>query len=181
LIVSAGWDKNVRLWDLEGNPIGKTFKDNTAGVNTAIFSPAGKYVVTAGKDGSVRWWDLNANKGRKLVEHKGEATSAVFSPDSRYILTGGKDETVRLLTLNNFLVFEFKEMMDTINSVSFSPDGKYIIIAPARGPAQLRLVDLGEIIDIVNLKGNVRDLREDEISTYNLHPGNQAQAPGVKK
>lgn len=180
-IISAGWDKTVRLWDLHGNPLGKPFKDNQDGVNRADFSPDGELVVTAGEDGSVRLWELKSNKdkGRTLGVHKGPVTSAVFSPDGRYILTGSEDKSVRLLTLNNFLVIEFKEIKDIIHSVSFSPNGKYILIAPARGPTRLRLIDPEEIIRIVNDKGSVRKVTYAEKDTYNLHQRSKVQAPGV--
>jgi WD40 repeat protein len=93
--------------------------------------------------------------------------TAVFSPGGKYILTGSGDKAVRLLTLNNFLVFEFTGFTDIIHTASFSPDGKYILIAPARGPAQLRLIDPEEIIRIVNSKG-IRPLTEEEKKAYNL-------------
>ena len=128
-----------------------------------------QFIVTAGLDGNVQLWDLKNNKNRTLGTHKGAVTSAVFSPDGRYILTGSEDKTVRLLTRNNFLVFEFKGFTDTICTVMFSPDGKNILIAPTRGPAQLRLIDPQEIIRLVNSKGNIRPLTADEKETYNLH------------
>ncbi len=168
-IISAGWDKTVRLWDLDGNLIGKPFSDNKDGVNTAAFSPDGHQVVTAGVDGSIRLWNFREDKRPTLGEHKGGATAAVFSPDGQYILTGSEDKTVRLLTLNNFLVIEFKDLKDIVHTVSFSPDGKNILIAPARGPAQLRLIDPEEIIRLVNFKGIVRKVTEDEKKIYNLH------------
>lgn len=169
-IVSAGWDKTVRRWDLAGNQLGESFKDNKEGVNSAVFSADGQFIVTAAVDGSVRLWDLKDNKkNRTLGTHKGEATSAVFSPDGEYILTGSEDKTVRLLTKKNFLVFEFTGFKDIIHTASFSPDGTYILITPARGPAQLRLIDQDEIISEVNRSGIVRELSYDEKETYNLH------------
>ena len=137
-------------------------------MRTAAFSPDGQLIVTGGMDGSVHLWDLKDMKSRTLGTHKEAVTSAVFSPGGEYILTGSEDRTVRFLTKNNFLVFEFKGFTEIIHSASFSPDGKYILIAPARGPAQLRLIDPQEIIRLVNSKGKVRQLSEDEKETYNL-------------
>jgi sugar lactone lactonase YvrE len=167
-IVTAGWDTTVRRWALDGNQIGAPFEDNSGAVNTADFSPGGHRVVTGSMDGIVRLWDLQTGSGQIFGAHKGAVTSAVFSPGGEYILTGSEDKTVRLLSLNRFLVIEFKEFNDIVHAVSFSRDGKYILIAPARGPAQLRLVCPDEIIRIVNEKGKVRQLSEDEKETYNL-------------
>jgi hypothetical protein len=70
--------------------------------------------------------------------------------------------------MNNFLVMEFKEWKDIIRSVSFSSDGKYILIAPAKGPAELRPIAPVTIIDLVNGKGKVRQLTDDDRLSYNL-------------
>jgi len=166
-IVSAGWDA-VRLWDLKGKQVKEPFQGNGKGFSSAAFSPDGQFIVIAGKDGAVQLWDFKNNKSRTLGTHKGEVTVAVFSPDGRFILTGSEDKTVRFLTRNNFLVFEFKGFTDTIKSAAFSPDGKYVLITPARGPAQLRLIDPPEIIRLVNNKGNIEPLSADEKETYNL-------------
>jgi DNA-binding beta-propeller fold protein YncE len=166
-IVSAGWDA-VRRWDITGKQIRETFQENGKGFSGAAFSPDGQSIVTAGLDGTVQLWDLKDNRKRPLGTHKEAVTSAVFSPDGRFILTGSEDRTVRFLTRNNFLVFEFKGFADIINSAVFSPDGKHILIAPARGPAQLRLIDPQEIIHQVNNKGNIKPLSADEKETYNL-------------
>ncbi|MCX6583031.1 MAG: hypothetical protein NT166_22875 [Candidatus Aminicenantes bacterium] len=166
-IVSAGWDA-VRLWDLKGKQVKEPFQGNGKGFSSAAFSPDGQFIVIAGKDGSVYLWDLKAGRKRTLGTHKGEVTVAVFSPDGRFILTGSEDKTVRFLTRSNFLVFEFKGFTDTIKSAAFSPDGKYVLITPARGPAQLRLIDPPEIIRLVNRKGNIEPLSADEKETYNL-------------
>ena len=167
-IISAGWDA-VRLWGLTGGQVREPFVGDGKGFSSASFSLDEQFIVTAGLDGNVQLWDLKNNKNRTLGTHKGAVTSAVFSPDGRYILTGSEDKTVRLLTRNNFLVFEFKGFTDTICTVMFSPDGKNILIAPTRGPAQLRLIDPQEIIRLVNSKGNIRPLTADEKETYNLH------------
>jgi len=167
-IVSAGWDKTVRRWNLEGNQTGGPFGDNPEALSTAVFSPGGNLVVTGSVDGSVRLWDVNTGKGQILGAHKGAVTSAVFSPDGQYILTGSEDKTVRLLNLNRFLVIEFKGFNEIIRTVAFSPDGKYILIAPARGPAHIRLVAPEEIIRVVNESGKVRSLNDTEKETYNL-------------
>ncbi|HLP46914.1 MAG TPA: WD40 repeat domain-containing protein [Candidatus Kapabacteria bacterium] len=166
-IVSAGWDA-VRLWDLNGNQVKDPFKSDIGGFSFAAFSIDGQFIVIASTDGSLHLWDLKNNKSRILGIHKEAATFAVFSPNGQYILTGSEDRTVRLVTRNNFLVFEFNGFTDIIHTSAFSPDGKYILIAPARGPAQLRLIDPQEIIHLVDSRGNIRPLTEAEKETYNL-------------
>jgi WD40 repeat protein len=165
-IISTAWDNTVRIWDLNGTVI--AINDTDTGIKTAAFSPDGKRVVTGSKDGTVKLWDLNLVEIQTLGKHEYAVNSAIFSPDGQYIFTGSNDHTVRLSTLNNFLVMEFKDWQDIIRTASFSPDGKYILIAPGNGPAELRPIDPLTIIDLVNGKGKVRSLTEDDRLSYYL-------------
>ncbi len=166
-VVTASWDKTARLWDMAGNRE-QEFKGHTDSVNTAVFSPGGKNIVTASKDETARLWDLEGNQIRAFEGHTGPVKSAMFSPDGKYIITASEDKTARLWDLNGIQVFEFKEFNDIIRIASFSPKtGKYILIVPAKGPAHLRLVNPGIIIEAVN-KQNVWQLDEETKKKYNI-------------
>jgi WD40 repeat protein len=165
-VVTASWDKTARLWDLETNK-SKGFKGHKDNVCTAVFSPNGKNIVTASKDGTARLWNLEGRQIRDFEGHTGAVRSALFSPGGQYIITASDDKTARLWKLNGIQVFEYKGFNHIIRRASFSPDGKYILIAPARGPAQLRLVDPEEIIRSVNER-NVWQLDTAAKKKYNL-------------
>jgi WD40 repeat protein len=59
-IVSASWDKSLKIWDLAGNCL-QTFVGHTAEVSSANFSPDGKQIVSASSDKSLKIWDLAGN------------------------------------------------------------------------------------------------------------------------
>jgi WD40 repeat protein len=165
-VVTASWDNTARLWNLEGNQIGKAFKGHGDSVNTAVFSPDGEKIVTASKDGTARLWDLEGTIIQDFEGHMGEVTSAVFSPDGKYIITGSVDKTARLWDLNGIQVYEFKGFKDTVKTASFSPYGGYILIAPASGPAQWRLVDTEAILD--SIARNIWPLDDETKRKYNI-------------
>jgi WD40 repeat protein len=52
-IVSASWDKSLKLWDLAGNCL-QTFVGHTAMVSSANFSPDGKQIVSASMDNNLK-------------------------------------------------------------------------------------------------------------------------------
>jgi WD40 repeat protein len=60
-LVSAGEDRVVRLWDMEGKEVGR-FEGHKEAVYAAAVSPDGKRIVTAGADKDIRVWDVSTAK-----------------------------------------------------------------------------------------------------------------------
>jgi WD40 repeat protein len=96
-IVSGSADETIRLWDLQGNPIGQPFTGHTSYVVSVQFSPDGKYIVSGSRDKTIRLWDLQGNPiGQPFTGHTDSVYSVQFSPDGKYIVSGSRDETIRL-------------------------------------------------------------------------------------
>jgi len=64
LIVSAGWDKVVKVWNLNHCKIRTNLLGHTGYVNSVTVSPDGSLCASGGKDGTAMLWDLN--EGRHL-------------------------------------------------------------------------------------------------------------------
>ena len=141
-IASGSYDKTVRLWNRQGDPIAPPFRGHEEPINSVAFSPDGQYIASASLDQTVRLWDLQGQTiGQPFRGHEAVVYAVTFSPDGQYIASGGFDYTVRLWSLNGESIGQpFQGHEDVVLSVAFSPDGQYI--ASSSDDNTVRLWDL---------------------------------------
>lgn len=93
-LLTGGYDKIVRLYDIGSNSLLKTFTGHGLGVSSVTFDAPSRLAVTASKDCSVRLWDLNSGLCvRTVYGHLGEVTSVELSESGREMLTASKDNS----------------------------------------------------------------------------------------
>ena len=143
LIVSGSWDKTVRLWDIEGNPVGQPFQGHEDSATSVAFSPDGQLIVSGSDDNTVRLWDIEGNPvGQPFQGHKGSVNSVAFSPDGQLIVSGSDDNTVRLWDIEGNPVGQpFQGHEHSVNSVAFSPDGMFIVSGSLDNTVRLWNID----------------------------------------
>jgi len=103
LIVSSGWDKRVKVWNLTQCKLRTDLVGHTGYVNTVTVSPDGSLCASGGKDGNAILWDLN--EGKKLSELNAGDTihSLVFSPN-RYWLCAATASSIKIWDLESKVV-----------------------------------------------------------------------------
>ena len=93
-MVTASGDNTARLWEAAtGKAIGEPLRHEQE-VNSAAFSPDGKFVVTASADKTARVWEAATGKAiGEPLRHEDEVNSAAFSPDGKFVVTAsiGRD------------------------------------------------------------------------------------------
>jgi WD40 repeat protein len=98
LLVSAGEDKQVIVWDFERRERLATFNDHSDWVSALAFSPDGKRFASAGYDRTVIVWDaLNLQKETVLRGHQSKITAIAFSPDSQVLVSAESNQPVTFL------------------------------------------------------------------------------------
>ena len=129
LIVSGSDDNTVRLWDIQGNPIGQPLRGHEGSVRSVAISPDGKMIVSGSGDGTVHLWDISGNPiGQPLDGHEHFVNAVAFSPDGKMIVSGSSDKTVRLWDISgNPIGQPLRGHERFVNAVTFSPDGKMIV------------------------------------------------------
>ena len=81
IIVSAGWDKYVKVWNLTNCKLKTNHVGHTGYLNTVTLSPDGSLCASGGKDGKAMLWDLTDDKHLYTLENHDIINSLVFSPN----------------------------------------------------------------------------------------------------
>lgn len=84
LIVSAGWDRLVKVWNLNNCKLRTNLVGHQGYVNTVTVSPDGSLCASGGKDGVAMLWDLNEVSS---AHAQSEGVAADDEPEETQLLT----------------------------------------------------------------------------------------------
>eukprot|EP00048_Salpingoeca_helianthica_P014267 m.220894 g.220894 ORF g.220894 m.220894 type:complete len:318 (-) comp15672_c0_seq1:135-1088(-) len=107
LIVSCGWDKVVKVWNLTNCKLRTNHFGHTQFLNTVTVSPDGSLCASGGKDGKAMLWDLREGKHLHTLEAGDNIEALTFSPN-RYWLCAAAGSAIKIWNL------ESKELIDTL-------------------------------------------------------------------
>jgi len=133
IIVSAGWDKLVKVWNLTNCKLKTNHIGHTGYLNTVTVSPDGSLCASGGKDGNAMLWDLHEGKHLYTLEGGENINALTFSPN-RYWLCAATGPSVKIWDLEGkVIVDELKpEVMSSSSkaeppqciSLAWSSDGQ---------------------------------------------------------
>jgi WD40 repeat protein len=131
LIVSAGKDGTVRLWDLSKDISRAVLKTHTGKVFAVRFSKDGDYLASAGEDGQICVWNPGRASLVNCLEGTGKAVYLLeFSPDSDLLAAAGNDPAIMIWDTGNWKrKHELEGHAGKIWHISFSPDGNKLASA----------------------------------------------------
>ena len=136
-LVSAAWDKTVRIWSLANRTLTKTLRTPSGNVYCLAIAPDGKTLVTGGYDDVIRLWSLPFTEPAGELEWEdGSATAMTISPDGRVLAVGYGTATVKLWNLPERRLITKLQTGGGVEALAVTPDSK-ILIAGSFGPIQL--------------------------------------------
>jgi len=109
IIVSSGWDKQVKVWNLANCKLKTNLSGHTGYINSVTVSPDGSLCASGGRDGSARLWELTKGEYLYHLEAGGIINALVFSP-TRYYLCAATETSVKIWDLEN------KTLVDEVKS-----------------------------------------------------------------
>jgi len=116
VIVSCGWDKLVKVWNLTNCKLKTNHFGHNGYLNCVTVSPDGSLCASGGKDGNAMLWDLNEGKHLYTLNGGEVINALVFSPN-RYWLCAATGQSVKIWDL------ESKSLVDEILVDRLSTNG----------------------------------------------------------
>ncbi|RAL58257.1 hypothetical protein DID88_002257 [Monilinia fructigena] len=122
VIVSSGWDKLVKVWELSSCKLQTDHIGHTGYINTVTISPDGSLCASGGKDGTTMLWDLNESKHLYSLNAGDEIHALVFSPN-RYWLCAATSSSIIIFDLEKkSKVDELKPEFQAVGKKSREPE-----------------------------------------------------------
>jgi len=134
-LVTASWDKKIRLWDVSSGASNDLATMPGKGLSVSL-SPDGTRVVAGCWNGYGYVWDVDGNLVATLDGHRGRVNYAAFSPDGKRIVTASDDSTMRVWLLDGTQILR-EEHTDFVKSAVYSQDGKAILTAGYDGTVKI--------------------------------------------
>ena len=100
ILVSAGWDKYVKVWNLTNCKLKTNHIGHTGYINTVTLSPDGSLCASGGKDAKAMLWDLNDGKHLYTLDSSETINSLTFSPN-RYWLCAASGPSIKVWDLES--------------------------------------------------------------------------------
>jgi guanine nucleotide-binding protein subunit beta-2-like 1 protein len=105
IIVSAGWDKLVKVWNLTNCKLKTNHIGHTGYLNTVTVSPDGSLCASGGKDGQAMLWDLHEGKHLYTLDGGDIINALTFSPN-RYWLCAATGASIKIWDLEGKIVVD---------------------------------------------------------------------------
>ncbi|KAI8846750.1 WD40-repeat-containing domain protein [Chytridium lagenaria] len=131
-VLTAGMEKKVRVFDLQGNPQTtpiRTLEGNANGVKTALLDSVHGLVFN-GDGKELRVWDLRESKQVNTRTFNSELTSLRFSWDRKYIICTEGKRVHFYDAVSAALVKSFDTKID-VSSASLHPNGTRFVVGGA--------------------------------------------------
>jgi len=98
IVVSASWDRTIKVWDNQTMALKYTFTGHKAQINSLDMAPKTSYLASGGKDGLAMIWNLVDGKFLGETEVGSPINCVLFAP-KKYWLVLGTDKGIKVWDL----------------------------------------------------------------------------------
>lgn len=105
IIVSCGWDRIVKVWNLTNCKLKTNHIGHTQYLNCVTVSPDGSLCASGGKDSKAELWDLSEGKHLYTLDGGDEINAMCFSPN-RYWLCAATGPSIKIWDLEGKVIVD---------------------------------------------------------------------------
>lgn len=139
LLLSAGQDKQIRLWSVPGFHAVGAIIGHKNSVNSLSFSPDESLLATSSSDGTVRLWSFPGGRQDRVLDKQ---VAARFSRSGRWIATLSAKARVSLWAVNaDAPLFTTDPVDRRAFSLEFAPDDRELLVGGTGAIHRLSLPD----------------------------------------
>ena len=148
LVVTAGGEGRIRIWDAEtGAPQVELRGYDLKLSRSAALSPDGRYAAALGTDTAAYVWELSSGRPvARLSGHRGVLTTIAFSPDGTRLATAGFDRTARVWDARGHELLVLAGHRQIVWSAAFSPSGTSVVTASLDSTVRIWNAVSGELL-----------------------------------
>jgi len=137
-LISGGWDRTIRVWDLSSIPDRVppplVLRGHRGFVTSVSTDRGGQRIVTAGMDHTARLWKVDAAPADESTATGGlEVHCLAYSPKGILLASGGPDKIVRIRDRVAASVIELIGHAGYNNAVAFNPSGQELATGDENG------------------------------------------------
>ena len=127
-LVSASYDKSIKLFDAKTQKCLHRFLDHSDVVLSVAFSPCGSLLASGSYDKSIKLFDVQSRSCiHTFSDHSGWVFSVAFSPCGQFLASGSWDESIKLFDVKSrTCIHTFSEHSNSVDSLAFSPCGQFL-------------------------------------------------------
>lgn len=141
IVVSAGADKTVKMWDWATGKLVRVLQGNTAPIWAIAVTPDGRYAISASLDRTLRIWELATGRlVRTLEGHDDWVTGVAITPDGRSIISSSQDTTLAIWDLHSGDRIAQIAVNAAIYCCALAADGSFVVTGDASGA--VRFIDI---------------------------------------
>jgi WD40 repeat protein len=146
-IVSASWDKTVKVWDVNTGRLLRTIQGEDEFAAVAV-TPDGQLIVSASWDGTVKVSGLATGELlRTLKGHEDIVADVTVTPDGQRVVSASNDRTLKVWQLDSGrLLRTLKGHADKVTGVAVTTDGAWIVSTSRDNTVKVWDVDTGALI-----------------------------------
>ena len=95
-LATTGYDRLIKLWDVDSGKLLHTLKDHSDAVYSLAFDPTGKLLASAGADRAVKVWNVDTGVRLYTLSDSTDWVYAVaWRPDGKQLAAAGVDKSIR--------------------------------------------------------------------------------------